>query len=154
MRVFIAEESTVATAAELSEEEDSILSVKQLIKGEESLPEDTDHLIFVIRAERGSISPILQYYIEHVLSKRDNTSITYCAAVCEDTRHPFLVLYIMETLLYNAGLALPYSVMIKDKAKVKEELKEEEIVVHGRILCSRFISRFLLRRGRREYNGV
>lgn len=154
MRVFIAEESTVATAAELAEEEDTILTAEQLIRGEETLPEETDHLIFVIYSEKGSVSPVMQYYLEHLLTKRDNTGITYCAAVCDYTRRPFLTLYIMESLLYNAGLALPYSVIIKDKAKIKDDLAHEEILVHGRILCSRFISRFLLRRGRRNYRGV
>lgn len=154
MRVFITEEGAEESARKLSSSDALILRAEELIRGVELLPEETEHLIFVVESWRGAITPVMQFYLERLLCERDNTSITYCAAVCTTTRRPYLTLYMMESLLYNAGLALPYSVILKDIKRVKAELEREEIEVQGRLPLSHFISRFLLRRGRREYKGV
>lgn len=154
MRVFITDKAE-ETAGKLMRSEDMLISVSELISGERTLPEDMDKVVFVFPAEHGCVTPALQHYLENGFAARDNTALEYVAGVCT-TQKKGLALYILESLLYGAGTALPYSVAISMKntvEKIRKDLDAEEIEVHGRIPLSRFISRFKLRANRRRYYG-
>lgn len=154
MRVFITDRAE-ETAGKLMNGEDVLIPVSELISGEKTLPEDMDKVVFVFPSEHGCITPALQHYLENGFAGRDNTALEYVAGICT-TSGPGLALYILESLLYNAGTALPYSKAISSKVSaemIRKELDAEEIEVHGRIPLSRFISRFKLRANRRRYYG-
>ena len=154
MRYFI-EDKGKDIALKLSNGEDSVLSVSALISGKEVLSEDAEEIIFVFPSENGNVTPSLQHYLETLFVSRDNTKLKYVAAVITNGKNG-LALYIMEVLLYNAGVALPYSVVLgrkKSLDEIKEDLNKEEIKIQGRVLLSHFISRFKLRANRRRYQN-
>lgn len=154
MRVFIVD-GAEDIAESLISASDVLMDVRKLISEEEVLPEDTESIIFTFSPERGNIPPALQYYLENIFKERDNSTLGYVAGISASGSCG-LSLYILERLLYNAGCALPYSVSVKGKhtlENIRKDINEDEILVHGRIPLSHFISRFKLRANRRRYYG-
>ncbi len=148
MRVFITD-SEEDSARELMQEEDMLFTTAELLQGQKSIPEGTKTLVLVFAIEKGNTSIDMQKLLKTTLKERDNTALEYAAAVGITPKRDFLARYIVERLLYEAGIALPYSVVKKEGERlneVKADLEKEEIVVHGRLPLSRFISRFLIRK--------
>lgn len=148
MRVFITD-SKEDRARELMQEEDMLFTTGELLKGEKTIPEGTKTLVLVFAIEKGNTSMDMQRLLQTALKERDNTALEYVAAVGITAKKDFLARYIVERLLYEAGIALPYSIVKKEGEgldSVKADLGKEEILVHGRLPLSRFISRFMIRK--------
>ncbi len=147
MRVFITD-TKEKQAKQLMSADDILLTTSELLSGDKTIPEETKTLVFVFSIEKGNTTADMQQLLR-MLKERDNTSLGYVAAVGITAKGDFLARYIMERLLYEAGVALPYSIVKKETEEletVKADLEKEEIVVHGRLPLSRFISRFMMRK--------